>query len=337
MHKILFLSNELSSYWLAGLKALETKAQLQVIHYPINSEAPFQFNLPANFQSKGECKDWIKEVNEFSPDLIICSGWADKDYLNICAKFRRKIPVILGIDNPWCASLKQKLNVFLKHRLQKYFSNAWGAGPSQVYYLKKLGFKKAVEGFYSADTSAFNSIGKKRLAINPKPKFICIARYIPQKNYILLWEAFCRISDRYPNWELNCIGSGEQFTQRMIHPKINHHGFVQPKDIDKHLVDAGAFIFPSTTEHWGVVVHEMAAAGLPLLLSSKVEARKKFLIENENGFSFDPFSVDSIERAITNYIQLPEIEREEMSKKSRELGLSYTPEIWANRVLSFLD
>ena len=46
------------------------------------------------------------------------------------------------------------------------------------------------------------------------------------------------------------------------------------------------FVCPAN-EHWGVVVHEAAAAGLPLLLSNTTYAGTHFLVEGINGYSFD--------------------------------------------------
>ena len=51
--------------------------------------------------------------------------------------------------------------------------------------------------------------------------------------------------------------------------------------------EAGVFCLPSKSEHWGLVVHEAAASGLPLLLSDTTFASDAFLINGFNGFTFD--------------------------------------------------
>ena len=46
------------------------------------------------------------------------------------------------------------------------------------------------------------------------------------------------------------------------------------------------FLMPSSFEPWGVVVHEHAAAGFPLLLSDAVGAGERFLEAPRNGTAF---------------------------------------------------
>ena len=55
------------------------------------------------------------------------------------------------------------------------------------------------------------------------------------------------------------------------------------KEIIRYLRKSCGFILPSKYEPWGVVVHEAACSGLPLILSDSVGSRNELLINNHNG------------------------------------------------------
>jgi glycosyltransferase involved in cell wall biosynthesis len=91
----------------------------------------------------------------------------------------------------------------------------------------------------------------------------------------------------------------------------------------------GAFVLPSTYEPWGVVVHEHACSGLPLVLSSAVGAAERFLVEGENGFRFIAGDKASMKAALRKLILSNDDELRAMGRKSRELGLAWSPADWA--------
>lgn len=333
--RLLFLSQELSGYWVSGIEELRKLANVLVIHYPTNKEAPFKQSLDSAYQIKPQSElELIKILDEFDPNALFVSGWADKEYKSIAQKFVAQIPVVLCIDNPWKSTWKQWINVALSIRLRKCYNRTWGCGPSQAKYLKKLGFNSFKQGLYTANVELFDSPS------NPfhgnSTHLVCVARYIPQKNLQTLWKAFIRLSNDFPNWELHCFGFGVEWDSRIRHDKIIHHGFTQPKELSAMIENAAAFVLPSLEEHWGVVVHEMAVSGLPLLLSENVEARHSFLNEGENGFMFNPRDEHSIELCLRKFIELSAEEKMQMGQKSRALGLRYNPNKWAGIALSFL-
>jgi glycosyltransferase involved in cell wall biosynthesis len=148
-----------------------------------------------------------------------------------------------------------------------------------------------------------------------------------------LWSAFERLSDDFPEWELHCIGTGDLWDKRTIHPKIVHHGFKQPDELAAHLEDAACFVMPSKKEPWGVVLHEMAIAGLPLLVSDQVGAGATFLEVDKNGFSFQLIGLES---ALRRFISMSSSQKREMAEKSYVIGSNYTPTRWNEACIQFL-
>lgn len=347
---ILILYTELAGYTIKCLEALaEKNVNIHLVHYPINSEAPFKFSKSVSldnliyYNKKNYDKSTLIELcNSINPHLIYCAGWNDKDYLHVIKQNKKKCKTILGFDNKWLGNMKQHLScLYARCFLTPYFNYAFVPGKQQFTFAEKLGFKKnvIVSDAYSADVSLFNSIYEKQLQQkhqNLPHRFIYIGRYYDFKGIKELWQAFIELQTESPNnWELWCLGVGD--IQPIEHPQIKHFGFVQPKDLEIYLHKTSVFILPSKFEPWGVVVHEMAAAGFPLLLSNQIGAKEVFLSPQKNGFEFEAGDTISIKKSLKKIIETPDTELIQMGNYSHQLAQSITPEIWASRLINLMS
>jgi glycosyltransferase involved in cell wall biosynthesis len=342
----LFLYTEIAEYFLACSNQLSSHGEVHIVCWPVNNEAPFQFqeNKKLNIYSKADYNyNQLKElVTSINPDVIICSGWIDKDYLKITKTYFKKIPTIMTCDTQWRGDLKQRLAMVVsRFTLLKIFSHAWVPGQIQKQYVLNLGFKenKIETGFYSCDLTRFEAIYQSQKAEKkahfPK-RFLYVGRYYEFKGIKELWQAFIELQTEQPNeWELWCLGIGN--IEPIKHPKIKHFGFVQPKDLSPITLQTGVFILPSRFEPWGVVVHEFAASGFPLLLSNKVGAKEQFLKVGENGFEFEAESISSIKYALKNIINTSNSQLIEMSAHSNKLSKTISPKKWANGLLKMVN
>lgn len=342
--RVLILYTELAAYTIASLKQFlldYPNAELLIIHYPINPEAPFVFNeLPRSkwytYDSQKQ-NEIIQLVDEFKPNILLCSGWINKFYIELTKSLIQVKHKVLMLDTPWQATWKQKIwSLIAKKSMLKSFNYAFVAGDSQALYAKKLGFnsKCIYKGLYVADVDLYQSIGKQKLAnkaVFPRT-FISVARYIPQKNLNTLWQAFILANAKQTNkWELHCYGLGQLFDKRIIHERIFHHGFVQPTEMKEEIMKAGVFVLPSVYEPWGVVVHEMSLSALPLILSSKVGAASLFL-ESINSYAFNPTSQAELQQALEQIMNKTDEELWKMAENSYQNGLKLTQQMWSNSI-----
>ncbi|MFI5205266.1 MAG: glycosyltransferase family 4 protein, partial [Flavobacteriales bacterium] len=286
----------------------------------------------------------LRLVEDIDPQLIYCSGWIDKDYIEVCKRYKGKIPVVGGIDTAWSGSIKQRVHVAMSaFTTRKYYTHVWIAGEAQYRYAKKLGFndQHILHGVYSADTSYFLPFYEKlkngRAVSFPK-KFIYVGRYLPFKGVVEMWEAFAELADaENSDWELWCLGTGDLWEKRMEHPTIKHFGFVQPSEMEKFLSETGVFILPSQFEPWAVVVHEFCAAGFPLICSNKVGAATLFLEEGSNGYTFEAGNKAALKNVMKKMMNLSQQELMEMSCKSHEMAKKHSPEKWAAALMNVLN
>ncbi len=346
--RLLFLYTELAGYFIACLKKLSElyDVEIYVVHWPVNKEAPFNFDFKGNvtfIEKKSLSVEQLNEkVKSISPDYIYCSGWIDKNYLSIAKKFNKKIPVVIGIDNQWNGSIKQYIACLLsRFTLKQTFTHCWVPGNRQKQYALRLGFKskQVLMGYYAADVDFFMNIGDKYLPAkktNYPHRLIFAGRYYTFKGINDLWDAFIEWQNEEPTeWELWCVGTGTE--PPAIHPKIRHLGFIQPEKFATVIENGGVFVLPSHFEPWGVVLHEFSSAGFPLLASEAVGSIEVFMKDGENGFIFTPGDKQQLKSLLKKIASLNDIELLEMGAKSRKKALAITPETWAKTLMNTLQ
>jgi len=347
--KLLILYTEIARYTLACLSefiAQHPEVEVHLVRWPVNDEAPFDFSFDKKIKvyerNKFNSKQLIELADEIQPSAILCSGWIDKEYLNVCKKWKAKIPVILVMDNKWLGTFKQQIaRLVSSFSILRRFNFAWVPGEAQKKYALRLGFpeKNIRTGFYSADVSFFHknylAIADSKMKKMPH-RFIFAGRYYDFKGVNELWKAFAQWKSQKENdWELWCVGTGD--ITPFEHPSIKHFGFVQPEKMTEIMNETGVFILPSRVEPWGVAVHEFAAAGFPLLLSEQVGASSQFLKDGQNGFSFQGGDVDGIITAMKSIAALSDDKIFRMGKISSEQAQTITPQTWSATLFDLIQ
>ena len=348
--KALFLYFELAGYFMACLDQLaaEFEVDIHLVRYPVTSVAPFQFSFNKNTtvyeRNDYDANGLIQLVTAIQPDFVFVCGWADKGYLAVAKSLQKKIPVVMSLDNPWHGTLKQYAATLLGPAyLQKLFTHCWVPGEPNAVYARKLGFKneRLLTGMYSADTPLFHSYEaatREKKAGKFPHRFLFVGRLTVLKGIRELWQAFTALQDNErKDWELWCIGKGELESEFPVHPAIKNIGFVQPDQLAPYLENCGVFILPTHYEHWGVVVHEFAAAGFPLICSTKTSAATAFLKEEWNGYYTQPRDVASIKNALLKIIHHSDVELRTMGQRSKTLSDSITPHTWAQTVWNLIN
>ncbi len=354
---VLVLYTELAPYVLACLNAFveEHAVDIHLVRWALNKEAPFhlEFDPRITVYERNALNDdqLLVLAQRISPRMVIASGWVDKGYLKVCRALRKRgATTVMSFDTAWRGDAKQWANMLLAPAwLPRTYSHAWVTGEAQANYAHRLGFgaDRVRTGFYSADTSVFLPLGDRLLTerTNAWPhRFLCVARYIPTKGHQLLCDAFAELCDRNEagDWGLWYTGIGELQDQVMNspsgrHPRIKHLGFKQATEMEDIVQQCGVFVLPSTYEPWGVVVHEHACAGLPLLLSSAVGAAERFLVEGENGHRFITGDKSVLQTMLRMFVLNSDAELRAMGLRSAQLGRAWSPKDWARTAFELMN
>ncbi len=345
--RILFLYTELSGYIVNCLGFAEKDGyNIHVVKYPLNNEAPFNFEPYSNinlyeresFKSFLEFKELVVKLN---PELIFISGWIDKWYLKIVKSSSIYSKNILMIDTPWKNSIKQKLwSHYFSLCKKRYFDYVWIPGQPQYKYAKKLGFRalNIFKGLYTCDEEVFNKTNTNNDNNSKIRTFLYVGRYVKEKGIIELWQTFQKANAEIkPKWQLWCVGTGELWGNRIIDENIKHFGFIQPKNLSEIVSKSDVYVMPSKYEPWGVSLHEMISFGKPVLVSENVGSSYCFVKNHINGFVFSYSKKNDFINKMRNMMKLSNNELHNMGKESVHLSKVFSKNLWLDTLNKIYD
>ncbi|HEY3402084.1 MAG TPA: glycosyltransferase [Ohtaekwangia sp.] len=341
---IVVLYTEFMPYNLAAFQALAREAALHVhiVYWDHKKLTPYlppsTENLTFIPYSTVDRGAMITLVKMLEPKFVFVSGWTDKTYMAVAFYCRRNhIDVVLGFDTKWTGNLRQVLQLFAaRFLIRSFFSKAFVPGNSQYHFARKLGFrhKEIQTGAYTADVDCFGGVQ----SVNRSKSILFIGRLSLVKGIDLLVRSFLRLRNdtNFSGWSLIIVGNGELRDQLPKDSSVIFKDFLSQQDIAMLANEAAFFCLPSRIEAWGLVVHEMASAGLPLLLSDSCGSAEDFLIAGYNGFTFHSGNDEDLSVKLSIMMSKSFEELRDMGERSRLLSQRNSPQLWSYKLLSLI-
>lgn len=346
--RILILYAEVMDYLLAGIQQYKSdfpESEILLFELDRKKLTPFTFR-PEGFayEKKSDYSsfsDFYARCTSFKPDIVLVSGRMDEHYLKVAKKFKKDgVYTVTLQDTQFEQSLRQKIiRTFSTVLYRQYFRGFWGAGSPQTAFGYSLGFNSMdiFEGIYTANKDIFNVKRNFSNSNDKSKRILFVGRFSKEKNIKRLIAAFISVNeDLGNNHELLLIGDGPLRDSIKDDKKIKILPFEKGQELAIISKSVDIFCLPSLYEPWGLVIHEFALAGLPLLLSQKCGAKTKFLIEGFNGLSFDPYDLDSFKTSMKKLLLLDKPTLVKMGVNSNYLGLKYSPKDWAMTLNSLI-
>lgn len=294
-------------------------------------------NCTIEFYKKDSISNIFEWVNNFNIDAVFVSGWMDRSYMDISRYFMSKnVKVICGFDSQWYGSIRQYIAIFFRFILFKpYFSHLFVAGIKQYEFGVKLGYSSSniLQGALTCDVSLFS---EKINYSTRKKRIIFIGRLEKSKGVDILVSTFNEVLSTFPEWELYIFGKGSLKFDYSSLKNIHFMNYADQKSLSSFSQTCSFFVLPSRYEPWGVVIHEMASSGMPLLLSNICGAAHEFLIDGYNGYLFDHQIIDDFKIKLIAMMSLDALALESMGRNSRKLASRITPELWASKFFSLI-
>jgi glycosyltransferase involved in cell wall biosynthesis len=292
----------------------------------------------SSFASYGAFQEYCLSTN---PVLIMVSEIMEKWYWRFAFHFRRlhkNVPVVLGSDAQWTGSVNnwiKRLTFTFTYR--QCFTHILSAGIWQCVYALKIGFKREniLTPLYCADNELYNlvDIDNKR---NKYPhRFVFVGRLTPVKGIRQILEAWRSVEDK-SDWKLTIVGSGEMADEIRKIPDIELLPFSSQKEICEIMQQAGCALVPSLYEPWGLVIHEAAAAGMPIIATKRCGAVHQFVVNGCNGFLIKENDALELKDAMEKIIHSDEAKLLSMALNSRRLSSKITPNDVASALVSLI-
>jgi glycosyltransferase involved in cell wall biosynthesis len=163
------------------------------------------------------------------------------------------------------------------------------------------------------------------------PVFLYAGQIIPRKGLKVLLEA-CKLLKQqgYQDYTVRIVGDGEQRSELEtfvedcdLVNQVEWLGKVEYRCLGAYFQSADIFVFPTYEDIWGMVIPEAMAFGKPVICSEKAGAVE--MVRPENGFVFNPESVDELATCIRHFLDDPTLIAK-MGETAKQMMLCHTPE-----------
>jgi glycosyltransferase involved in cell wall biosynthesis len=301
----------------------------------------------------------VKALDRDRPDAVGLVGYARPESMAAArwANVHDRPAILMSesrvIDRPrvWWKEL-------IKSRRLRRFDAALVGGPAHRDYLAKLGMPpecvalgyNAVDNDYFADEAeAWRQDPGGRDGLPRANYFLTVCRFVPEKNLLRLVQAFARYrqQDRSGSrWDLVLCGDGPgsgevaaAIAESGCSQAIHRPGFLQSDLLPRWYAHAAAFVLPSLSEPWGLVVNEAASSGLPLLVSNHAGCSITLVPDPEGttGSRFDPMDLDGMTRKLAWMASLPQESRRAMGRRASEVVSDWGPDRFARGMIEALE
>jgi glycosyltransferase involved in cell wall biosynthesis len=291
---------------------------------------------------------------KLEPDVVAIPGWSAVESLAALRWcLRHSVPAVLMSESSMHDEPRRWWKEAIKRQLITLFAAGLVGGSQHRIYLEALGmgadaifpgYDVVDNTYFSEATGQIRANQTREDAPHENTKsFLASARFVEKKNLHRLLDAFASYRKQAeagkpgPHWTLTLLGDGplraslEQQIRRLgLGEFVTMPGFLQYEDLPRFYAGASAFIHASTTEQWGLVVNEAMAAGLPVLVSNRCGCALDLVQEGVNGFTFDPFDVELIARAMLRMAELPCDQRAMMGHASEKHISLWGPDRFAD-------
>jgi glycosyltransferase involved in cell wall biosynthesis len=344
---VAILWTRLSGYLNACLKELASRdgVELFVSHQEPEGLAPFsddQFSWIQNsfkWHSDADLIPLRAQLSAFNPEILVFSGWHVPAYRRLAKELANRCWRVMVMDNCWMATLKQRVGTLIAPwYILPIADVVWVPGERQAVFARKFGFEERniLWGMLSCDQPAFEALHLARLNDGrPVPRtFLFVGRFVAEKGVDLLVKGYesYRASSVDP-WPLVCCGAGPLAHLLDGRPGIRVEGFVQPDRLREKLASAGCLVLTSSDDHWAVVVHEAASAGLAILATEQVGAAVHLVQDHYNGYMIGSKDVRGLAARMSLVSSLSDARLDAMSRASNLLSKQYSPARWADTLI----
>ena len=152
-------------------------------------------------------------------------------------------------------------------------------------------------------------------------RVIAVGRYVYQKGFDLLLQAWAKVEKQHLDWELAVYGMGdrtpyEQLIDQLQIDRSRCHLNGSVPDIKKEYLNSSLFVFSSRFEGFGMVLIEAMACGLPVISFDCPCGPKDIVRHNEDGLLIPSGNIDSLADGLHQLISDDAL-RKKMASKAK--------------------
>jgi glycosyltransferase involved in cell wall biosynthesis len=161
-------------------------------------------------------------------------------------------------------------------------------------------------------------------------RILMVASFTETKGHDLLMNAVILLVNRgITNFKFRFVGTHDPgwlisiIEKEGLSAYFDFLGVMKGEALFDEFRYSDAFVLSSRGDTFGVVVHEAAAFGMPLLISKYAGASSVLVEEGKNGFVIDPYDATQFSDRLETLIQRPDL-RKAFGKRSRVLAEKFS-------------
>ncbi len=248
------------------------------------------------------------------------------------------IKKLVGKAVPLVTMLHTKPTVFLSHTLPSAIKSA--VASSSIVQVLRPEFIADVHAIIpSANIKVIpNAVPQFQASSSLKNKIIInIARITEDKGQLLLVEAFAKLKEKFPEWNIELWGETHvdpKYTEK-VKSAINSRGLTNhvrlcgtTDDVSSQLKRASIFAFPSRHEGFPLALTEAMSMGLPAIGWVKCTSVNTLIKDGDNGLLCED-TPESLANALSR-LMMDESVRIRLGNTAKEDMKEYAPsQVWA--------
>jgi glycosyltransferase involved in cell wall biosynthesis len=313
----------------------EAPEEIHVVHFARRGERAHGGPLVAPWTDWRKGGQLIRYFAQRNVAATIFTGYAYPSHLRLLSWLERKgRPAFLRNDanvyvdqtrSSWRRAIKRVFFRWAGRRAagfmpmgelgERYFAS-YGVPLESMF---RVPYTPDYDWFANADDAAIAEFMQRHGLAKGRRRFLYSGRLVPVKRVDLLLDAFARLADERPQWDLVIAGSGrmeQELRARVparLEDRVRWTGFLEESELRAAYHACDVLVLPSEREAWGVVVQEAMAAGRPVVASHVVGAAHDLVVDGASGKIFpsgDGEALLTCLRETSDEAKLPGFQRE---------------------------
>jgi glycosyltransferase involved in cell wall biosynthesis len=265
-----------------------------------------------------------RALDDVAPDVVVIPGWTRWGLAALAWCLAKGVAAVLMADSQRIDSAQSPAKKLFKRLVIRGFDAAFVAGTPHRRWVVELGMAedRCFDGCDVVDNNFFAAQVGCRTEGKAAAALVSCLRLIPIKNVPFVLHVLAKQARAW-RWRIAGDGPDGPWIAKLVRDlglesRVELLGHANYESIPAIHGLADIYLQPSVREPWGLAVNEAMASGLPVLVSNRCGCHEDLVREGINGYTFDPFSEQSLAAALDRLL-LRRAEWPEMGRASQRI------------------